>query len=216
MGSKSSSSNSSSQTAQIDNRVVAGERATVLGSGATLAQDLSTQLENVGNTADSRSWQTSTALENVGNTADSRSWQTSVDSHDTVTLSDAGAMETAQSLARMQSELLKTISGNQTDATKVIAGLGSETVMGMGEALTDMFSTGANWNAKTWGETLAASREILGMAASQAKGAQDTAAAVARDAIAAFEPTQNKESDSSWKTWAAVAAALAIGYKVLT
>lgn len=196
MGSKqSSTSNPTSNTSQQDNRIVAGEGAIALASGAKMDMALS----------DSR---TSNYTSNYTGT-------------------DPGAVQFAQ----LAAELAGAVNESSTDAVRFMTSAGQDTIQRMGESVTSLYGTAGSNNTATWGQTVGAaermftttaskldsawrdtvgtSAALLGDITNRAGNTADAAGRLAEAAIASYQPTENKQADTSLRLGMLAAAAVA-------
>ncbi|MEY4415545.1 MAG: hypothetical protein RIQ53_2838 [Pseudomonadota bacterium] len=189
---------------------------------SSYSQDLSSH--------DTTSWSSSNS--NSGNTTSSASWAQTQNSNNSTTANnttnswtgtDAGAVDMVGRMSQMASD----VSTRQVETVADIAAMGFGTVESMGGAATEMFGTQAqSWlhtvdvqrdvlgqvatqQASTWGDTLAASKGLIGELLSSASGLAGQAVGLAQTAVKSYQPTPNANASAAAGTSRAMLWALA-------
>lgn len=157
-------------------------------------------------------WNTSNTT-NTTNSGGNWDWNTSNDSHDTYTLSDSGAMATAQAISATNAEFLGLAAETQGDTLQFIAQMSADQLAATGDSMTEMFTYGADQNRQAWESTLAASQGLIGQMLGQAAATTASAKEIAQSAISSFMPTDNKNSDTM--RWAVIGALAFLAWRAL-
>ena len=217
MAKKSSSSASDSTTQQQDNRVVAGEGATALGSGAFLSNTSNTYSDDdllYQSFADNSSryayldssdrsqfsLSASDDRDTYGYTSDSSNRSVT-----NISGSDPGAVR----LGQFNAQLLGAVNEQNTDAVRFISQLGADGIRAMGGSATDLYSRAGSNSLQAWDRTLEASEGILARVLDSSARTTDAAKVIAQSAIGSFQPSENKSADT-FKLAAIAAAALGL------
>lgn len=126
----------------------------------------------------------------------------------------------AAAVNKQNTDMLRDLGAEQTDAIKTIAGFGDNALRRMGESATSLYQTsganavrtfeaGTKASTDAWNATLERS---TGLIDSMLKGATNTVNAardISQQAITSYMPTDNKAQDSL--KWGYVAAAAVVG-----
>lgn len=188
MGSKKSSSTSTTSTNLTDNSAVAGNNATALAAGA--------------------SWSNFSASDDDFNAAYQDYSST------TVVSADPGAI----ALAQQSAELVGAVAESQTDAVRFMTQAGADMVRDMGAAASNLYERAGINNVTSWGQTTGAAERLLsGVAdrvgatwadtmdrsASLIGQAASSAASTTNAAIAAYKPAEAQQADTArYALWA--------------
>lgn len=169
-------------------------------------------------TTDSGNWNwntsnTSTTTNSGGNWDWNTSNTTSTDSHDTYTLSDSGALATAQAISATNAEFLGLAAETQSETLQFVAQMSADQLAATGDSMTEMFTYGADQNRQAWESTLAASQGLIGQMLGQAAATTASAKEIANAAISSFMPTDNKNADTA--RYALYAGLAFLAYKAL-
>jgi len=224
MGSKKSSSASTTNTTVQDQRQVVSDSATALAAGAKLDQsmrtflDMDTRLTNSGNTS------TSTAT-NSGNTTNvSSPWdwlfESNTSTNTSTSTSNSGNTSTVttytatdpglERINATNAELMRAVAETQSDGVRFMAGLGAETLAAMGDAATNIMATAGSNSTRAWDLTLNKSAEVIDRLTASAAGSSDAARALAVTAMQSYKPAEASANDSTFKMAAIAAGAIAL------
>lgn len=101
------------------------------------------------------------------------------------------------------------INVNDTDAVKAIASMGADTIARTGEAVVQLGTVGMDANLKAWDSTVQAGAllvdKLIDASTEQLKAGQQAT----QSAISNFQPTENKQADTSLKLGMIAAAVVA-------
>jgi hypothetical protein len=127
---------------------------------------------------------------------------------------DPGTVQAATQLARFNNELAQASFDSTNDTARVLGQMAIQYGAGLGESVTDLYSSAGQNNTKAWSHTLNASERLMAGILDGATRTTQTAANVATSAISAFQPAENKQAETMGKM-AMLAAGLAVAFFVL-
>ena len=158
------------------------------------------------------SWYALDSSDRSTTTSDDRSWYSyaSDDSNRSVTnVTNSGTDPGLVRLAELQAEFMGAAAGQQSDAVKTIAQLGTEGIRRMGESVTDLYGQAGSNTAQAWSHTLDASQALMARVLDQAGSTSSAAGRLAEVAIGSYQPSENKQADTSLRLGMLAAAAVA-------
>jgi hypothetical protein len=123
-----------------------------------------------------------------------------------VTNADAAAIN------KQNTDFLRAVGADQSDATKAIAQLLMQGYDHIGDSFTDVSKTASNNQAAAWTHTIDAADELLGKVVDATNKSNDASRLVAQAAIASYQPSDNKLGDAF--KYAAIAAAAVVALMV--
>ena len=186
---KSAETSNVNTTTNTDNRVVAAEGATVLGTGASSTSTIYDSSNR------------SIVYDNTVHDSSDRSISY------TTTNADAAK------ITELNNHFLQALAEEQTDTVKALGQMGAESLRTAGEFLNAGYATAGSNQTKAWSATLDASSALLEKIVAQAGATTDASKAIAQSAVSAFTPTENKNADAY--KWAAMAAAAVVALMVV-
>jgi len=113
-------------------------------------------------------------------------------------------------IAQYNAGLMKDISANQTDGTKVLANMGADVLARLGDSVTNVWNTsGANMTT-AWEHQMAQSSDVIEKMLTAAGNTTDAARTIAATAMSTYQPAENKAQDTALKLGMIAAAGVAI------
>lgn len=172
-------------------------------------------VNNSGNSSSAYNVSTNTSTNTSTDDRDAYSYDSSNRSttNTTTTVYNTGTDGGAVKIAELNADFLQAIGESQLDSVKAIGAQGAESLRNMGELLSNSYEVAGSNNTKAWSATLDASSALVDKLLTQAGKTTDSARAVAESAITAFQPTENKSSDTT--KWIGLAAVGVVGLLLL-